>query len=105
MRVFVGQDSFSGNYEQDLERTLNILETLAEIFYSTPQEMRRAIPVMFKEKDLKFFHQGHRRQRHVNQRRIRRYLHWNEEKYKKLFTEWMEKLAYAMESIKDSSDI
>lgn len=46
MNAFMGQDKLEGNYEDDLERTLNICETVTDTCDAAPQQMRKSMPVI-----------------------------------------------------------
>lgn len=55
MRAFTGQDKFGGNFEDYLETTQKVYETLADMCDATPEQIKKSMPVMLKRKTLKTF--------------------------------------------------
>lgn len=107
MKAFIGQDKFSGKYEEDLDAVLNIFETLSRMCDATPEEMRKAMPVMLKGNALRLFSKKAKDcVTYENGAEMLRSWYNSREKQNRLLTEWREmKLSEAMEEKPDESEV
>lgn len=91
INAFYGQDKLGVKYNEYLQSTLTIYESLADMCIATKQKMRKSKPVMLKGKALKSFSNNAKAcDTHEEAIILLQHLYNNEEKQTRWLSEWRE---------------
>ena len=55
MRAFVGKDAFTGGWDEDLNTTIIIFETLSIMCEVSEEDQLKAVPIMLKGDALSYY--------------------------------------------------